>query len=33
MEALPGLAWTDTWLKRKGKWQIVAAQDNVVACQ
>ncbi len=27
------LAWTDTWLKRNGKWQIVAAQDNVVACQ
>lgn len=27
------LAWTDTWLKRKGQWQIVAAQDNVVACQ
>ena len=25
--------WTDTWLKRDGKWQIVAAQDNVVACQ
>jgi hypothetical protein len=24
--------WTDTWLKRKGRWQIVAAQDNVVAC-
>ena len=27
------LAWTDTWLKRSGKWQIVAAQDNVVACR
>lgn len=27
------LAWTDTWLKRKGKWQIVAAQDNAVACR
>jgi hypothetical protein len=26
------LAWTDTWLKRGGKWQIVAAQDNVVKC-
>jgi hypothetical protein len=25
--------WTDTWLKRQGKWQIVAAQDNVVPCQ
>lgn len=26
------LAWTDTWLKRDGKWQIIAAQDNVVEC-
>jgi hypothetical protein len=26
------LAWTDTWLKRSGQWQIVAAQDNEVAC-
>jgi hypothetical protein len=26
------LAWTDTWLKRSGQWQIIAAQDNVVAC-
>ena len=24
--------WTDTWLKRKGQWQIVAAQDTVIAC-
>lgn len=24
--------WTDTWLKRAGKWQIVAAQDTIVAC-
>jgi hypothetical protein len=22
------LIWTDTWLKRNGRWQIVAAQDN-----
>jgi mannose-6-phosphate isomerase-like protein (cupin superfamily) len=22
--------WTDTWLKRKGRWQIVAAQDAAV---
>src|SRR5246127_2780100 len=22
--------WTDTWLKRGGKWQIVASQDNRV---
>lgn len=27
------LAWTDTWLKRHGKWQIVAAQDNAVTCK
>lgn len=25
--------WTDTWLKRSGKWQIVASQDNRVECQ
>ena len=24
--------WTDTWLKRSGKWQIVASQDNRVEC-
>jgi hypothetical protein len=24
--------WTDTWLKRAGKWQIVAAQDTVIPC-
>ena len=24
------LVWTDTWLKRNGKWQIVAAQDMQV---
>ena len=27
------LVWTDTWLKRAGKWQIIAAQDNEVKCQ
>ncbi len=27
------LVWTDTWLKRNGKWQIIAAQDNRVACK
>lgn len=27
------LAWTDTWLKRNGQWQILAAQDNRVTCQ
>ena len=25
--------WTDTWLKRNGKWQIAAAQDNRVECK
>jgi hypothetical protein len=25
--------WTDTWLKRGGKWQVVAAQDNRVECK
>jgi hypothetical protein len=24
--------WTDTWLKRNGQWQIVAAQDTVIPC-
>ena len=24
--------WTDTWLKRGGKWQVVASQDNRVPC-
>lgn len=24
--------WTDTWLKRNSKWQIVASQDNRVPC-
>ncbi|HEY6130300.1 MAG TPA: nuclear transport factor 2 family protein [Candidatus Acidoferrum sp.] len=23
--------WTDTWIKRKGKWQIVAAEDLTVS--
>jgi len=25
--------WTDTWLKRSDKWQIIASQDNRVGCQ
>jgi len=24
--------WTDTWLKRNGQWQIVAAQDTIIQC-
>ena len=27
------LVWTDTWMKRRGKWQIIAAQDTEVKCQ
>jgi hypothetical protein len=27
------LIWTDTWLKRNGKWQIIAAQDTAVPCK
>jgi len=37
--ALPGssherrcLVWSDMWLKREGKWQIIAVQDNRVDC-
>jgi hypothetical protein len=30
-EAMRCLVWTDTWLKRHGKWEIVAAQDAAVA--
>jgi Domain of unknown function (DUF4440) len=26
------LIWTDTWLSRNGKWQIVAAQDTLFKC-
>ena len=25
--------WTDTWLQRNGKWQIVAAQDTEFECK
>lgn len=25
--------WTDTWLKREDKWQIIASQDNRLECQ
>jgi hypothetical protein len=27
------LIWTDTWLKRAGKWEIVAAQDTKIPCK
>jgi hypothetical protein len=26
------LVWTDTWVRRAGRWQIVAAQDTRVDC-
>lgn len=32
-ETMRCLVWTDTWLKRRGKWQIVAAQDTAVPCK
>jgi hypothetical protein len=32
-EAKRCLTWTDTWLKRTGKWQIVAAQDTDTPCK
>lgn len=27
------LIWTDTWMKRNARWQIIAAQDTEVACR
>jgi hypothetical protein len=27
------LVWTDTWLRRNGKWQIIAAQDTRYECK
>ena len=39
MAALPNskyerrcLVWTDTWLQRDGKWQIIAVQDTRIDC-
>jgi len=26
------LAWTDTWMRRNGRWQIIAVQDMVTPC-
>lgn len=26
------LVWTDTWMRRNGKWQIIAVQDTRVDC-
>lgn len=27
------LVWSDTWLRRNGKWQIISAQDTAVPCK
>ena len=27
------LIWTDTWLKRDGKWQIISVQDAQFPCK
>ena len=27
------LIWTDTWFKRNGNWQIIAAQDTRFECK
>jgi hypothetical protein len=32
-ERARSLIWTDTWLKRNAKWQIVAAQDMWTDCK
>jgi hypothetical protein len=32
-EAMRCLVWTDTWLKRREKWEIVAVQDTSVPCK
>jgi Domain of unknown function (DUF4440) len=32
-ETLRCLVWSDTWLKRNGKWQIISAQDTAVPCK
>jgi len=26
------LVWTDTWIRRNGKWQMIAVQDGRIAC-
>jgi hypothetical protein len=32
-EQIRCLIWTDTWLKRNGTWQIIAAQDTQFDCR
>lgn len=27
------LTWTDTWMKRDGKWQIIGVQDAQFPCK
>jgi hypothetical protein len=28
-DSVETLIWTDTWLKRDGRWQIIAAEDLI----
>jgi len=32
-ESMRCLVWTDTWIKRNSKWEIIAAQDTAVPCK
>jgi hypothetical protein len=32
-ESMRCLVWTDTWIKRDSKWEIIAAQDTSVPCK
>ena len=32
-ESMRCLVWTDTWIKRNSKWDIIAAQDTAVPCK
>jgi hypothetical protein len=32
-EGVRCLVWTDTWMKRDGKWQIIAVQDAETKCK
>lgn len=32
-EAMRCLVWTDTWLQRSGKWEIIAVQDAEQPCK
>ena len=32
-ESMRCLVWTDTWIRRNSKWEIIAAQDTAVPCR